>query len=133
MSKEASYRDIPGTFVFDAEHSRKGYHLNLFMMSLNKEAGREEFKADEGAYLNKFKITEEQRQAVLKRDWNGMLDLGGNVYYTLKLAACDGMPYELNYAVMADMPREKFREMMLSGGRKPEGNLYLSDWQGREE
>ncbi len=70
---ERSYRDIPGTFVFDAEHSRKGYHLNMLMMSLIKPANREAFKADEKAYIGKFKLTDAQKKAVLERDWNGML------------------------------------------------------------
>ena len=131
MSKKGqSYRDIPGTFVFDAQHSRAGYHLNMFMMSLSKESGREKFKTDERAYLDNFKMTEAQKQAVMNRDWNRMLELGGNVYYTLKLAACDEMPYELNYATMAGVSREDFRAMMLSGGRDPQGNLYNSDWEG---
>lgn len=114
------YRDIPGTFVFDAEHSRLGYHLNMFMMSLSKEANRQAFKADEAGYLAGFKLTDEQRTSILARDWNKMLALGGNVYYTLKLAACDEMPFEQNYALMAGMPRDEFRKMMLAGGRKPD-------------
>ena len=126
---EPSYRDIPGTFVFDAQHSRKGYHLNMFFMSLITAENRESFAADEDAYLNRYKLTDAQRKAVLERDWNGMLEQGGNVYYSLKLAAADGTPYEQAYALMAGMEREDFRNMMLSGGRPPEGNLYRSDWE----
>lgn len=128
---KSSYSDIPGTFVFDAQHSRKGYHLNMFMMSLIKPENRDEMKADEEAYLDKFKLTKAQRKVILERDWNGMLEEGGNVYYTLKLAAADGTPYEAAYAAMAGTEREKHREMMLSGGRPPEGNMYLSDWENK--
>lgn len=124
-----SYSDIPGTFVFDAQHSRKGYHLNMFMMSLIKPENRDELKADEEAYLDKFKLTKAQRRVILERDWNGMLEEGGNVYYTLKLAAADGTPYEAAYAAMAGTERDVHRAMMLSGGRSPEGNMYLSDWE----
>lgn len=127
---DKSYKDIPGTFVFDADHSRQGYQLNMFMMSLIKPENRDSFKADEPAYLSKFDLTEEQRRTVLERDWNGMLEAGGNVYYTLKLAATDGTPYEAAYAAMAGMERMELREMMLSGGRPAEGNQYLSDWKG---
>lgn len=123
------FRDIPGTFVFDAQHSRQGYNLNMFMMSLIKGENREAFSKDEEGYLDQFKLTAEQRKAILERDWNGMLELGGNVYYTLKLAAADGTPYEAAYAAMAGVERQDFRSMMLSGGRRPEGNLYLSDWE----
>ena len=36
-------------------------------------------------------MTPAQREAMLKRDWNGMLELGGNIYYTSKLGATDGL------------------------------------------
>ncbi len=126
---EKTYLDIPGTFVFDAQHSRKGYHLNMFMMSLIKAENRKALKADEEAYMNKFKLTEAQRKTIRERDWNGMLKEGGNVYYTLKLAAADGTPYEEAYAAMAGIKREELREMMLAGGRPAEGNMFLSDWE----
>ena len=126
---DKSYKNIPGTFVFDAEHSCRGYELNMFMMSLIKADNRSSFKSDESAYLDQFALTDEQRKAVLARDWNGMLEHGGNVYYTLKLAATDGTPYEAAYAAMAGMERSKLREMMISGGRPAEGNQYLSDWK----
>jgi protocatechuate 4,5-dioxygenase alpha chain len=61
---------VPGTTIFDAEQSRKGYHLNQFCMSLMKAANRERFKADERAYLDEWPMTEEQKQAVLARDLN---------------------------------------------------------------
>lgn len=123
--------DIPGTFVFTAEHSRVGYELNMFCMSLNNANNRDIFKADEAAYLDGFNLTPEQRKVILGRDWNGMLAEGGNVYYTLKLAACDGVPYEKAYSLMAGVTREDHRSMMLSGGRSPEGNRFKSDWDNK--
>ena len=126
-----SYKDIPGTFVFDAQHSRKGYHLNMFMMSLIRPENRDEFASGEKAYLDKFKLTDAQRKVILDRNWNGMLEEGGNVYYTLKLAAADGTPYEAAYAAMAGTERDIHREMMLAGGRSAEGNMYLSDWEDK--
>src|ERR1700693_3962643 len=83
------YDDIPGTFVFDAERSRQGYGINMFCMSLMKDENRKAFKADEAAYLNKFPMTQEQREAILKRNWNHILELGGNIYFTAKLGATD--------------------------------------------
>lgn len=130
---EKSYSDIPGTFVFDAERSCQGYHLNMFMMSLIKAENRAQFKADEAGYADRFAMTDAQKKAVLGRHWNKMLELGGNVYYTLKLAATDGTPYEAAYAAMAGMERSKLREMMIAGGRPPEGNQYLSDWNEGEK
>ena len=98
MRKDRDYSDIPGTYVFDPEHSRQGYHLNMFCMSLNKEANREQFRRDESAYLDAFPMSPEQRDAVLQRDWIGLLRLGGNIYYTFKLAIFDAILIRAEHA-----------------------------------
>lgn len=122
MKEPREYDDIPGTFVFDGEHSRKGYSLNMFCMSLNEEANREAFKADEAAYLGRFELTDDQRQAVLDRDWLRLLELGGNIYYTFKLAACDGLTMPELGGAMSGISGEEFTAMMVAGGRPIEGN-----------
>ena len=91
---EKDYDDIPGTYVFDADRSRQGYHLNMFCMSLMKAENRKAFKADEAKYLDQFPLTPEQREAILKRQYNRMLELGGNIYFTAKLGATDGHPFQ---------------------------------------
>lgn len=123
------YDDIPGTYVFDGEHSRKGYHLNMFCMSLNKAENRDKFRQDEAAYLQQFPMTEEQRQAVLERDWLGMLRLGGNIYYTFKIAIFDGLSMQQAGAAMSGngMTLEEFQQMMLDGGRPIKGNRSKAD------
>jgi len=116
------FDDIPGTTLFDAQRSRQGYHLNMFCMSLMKAENRAEFKANEAAYLQKFPMTDEQRQAILKRDWNGMIALGGNIYFTAKLAATDGLSFQQVAAKMTGASQEEYAKMMLNGGRSIEGN-----------
>jgi protocatechuate 4,5-dioxygenase alpha chain len=116
------YDDIPGTFVFDGRRSREGYWLNMFCMSLSDEANREAFRADEERYLDRFALTPEQREAVLTRDWLRMLELGGNIYYTFKLAACDGMTFQQLAAKQTGVSEEEYVGMMLAGGRDIEGN-----------
>ena len=112
-----TYTDIPGTTVFDAEQSRKGYHLNMFCMSLMKPANRERFKSDERAYLNEWPMSEEQKQAVLDRDYNRMLSLGGNVYFLAKIFATDGKSFQYAAALMTGMSQDDYARMMLEGGR----------------
>jgi protocatechuate 4,5-dioxygenase alpha subunit len=124
----SDYRDIPGTYVFDAEHSRQGYHLNMFCMSLNLDANRQAFRADEAAYLDRYPMTAEQKAAILKRNWNEMLRLGGNIYYTAKLAATDGITFQDLAATMTGVSRDEYRKMMLAGGRPIEGNRSKSEW-----
>jgi protocatechuate 4,5-dioxygenase alpha chain len=121
MSAEDHYDDIPGTWVFDAQRARKGYHLNQFLMTLMKAENRKEFLADEAGYLAKFPMLEEQRQAVMKRDWNTLLHLGGVSYALAKLAFTDEHSYQYMAAEMTGMTQEEYAAMMIAGGRSIEG------------
>src|SRR5436305_10869664 len=116
------YEDIPGTFVFNAERSRQGYGINMFCMSLMKDENRKAFKANEAEYLKKFHLTPEQADAVLKRDYNRMLELGGNIYFTAKLGATDGHSFRHLAATMTGATQEDYADMMIKGGRSVEGN-----------
>lgn len=118
---QPSFDDIPGTFVFTPAQSRLGYHLNMFCMSLMKAQNRAAFKADERGYLDQWPMNEAQKQAVLDRDWNGMLALGGNIYFTSKIAATDGLSFQQIAAVMSGVSQAEYAEMMLNGGRSIEG------------
>src|SRR6266576_4283900 len=120
------YDGIPGTFVFDAERSRQGYGINMFCMSLMKDENRKAFKANEAEYLQRFPLSDEQREAVLKRDYNRMLELGGNIYFTAKLGATDGHSFRQLAAEMTGSTQEDYAAMMLSGGRSVEGNRSKS-------
>jgi len=120
--EQREYDDIPGTFVFDAERSRKGYGINMFCMSLMKDENRRAFKANEADYLKQFKLTPEQADAVLKRDYNRMLELGGNIYFTAKLGATDGHSFQHLAATMTGSTQQDYADMMLGGGRSVEGN-----------
>lgn len=123
---QQDYDDIPGTFVFDAERSRQGYGINMFCMSLMKDDNRKAFKANEAEYLKKFRLTPEQTEAVLKRDYNRMLELGGNIYFTAKLGATDGHSFQHLAAVMTGASQQDYAAMMLGGGRSVEGNRSRS-------
>ena len=119
MATRGPNASIPGTTVFDGEMARRGYQLNQFCYSLMQEENRRRFRADERKYLDEWPLTEEQKQGVLARDYNRMIAAGGNIYYLAKLFATDGRSFEEIAASMAGMPREAYRAMMLSGGRKP--------------
>ena len=125
------YDDIPGTYVFDADRSRQGYHLNMFCMSLMKAENRAAFKANEAKYLDAYPLTPEQRDAILKRQWNRILELGGNIYFTAKLGATDGMSFQQVAAVMTGSTQESYADMMLKGGRPADGNRSKSEWKDK--
>lgn len=124
------YRQIPGTYVFDGEHCHKGYALNMFCKSLDVESNRAAFREDSSGYLDRFKLSDEQRRAVLGRDWLLMLRLGGNIYYTFKLAILDGLTMQHVGAAMSanGMSVDEFRAMMISGGRPITGNRSVEEW-----
>jgi protocatechuate 4,5-dioxygenase, alpha chain len=125
MPLDKPYAGIPGTTIFDADQSRKGYWLNQFCMSLMKAENREKFKADERAYLDRWPMTEEQKLAVLSRDMNAMIALGGNIYFLAKIGATDGKSFQQMAGSMTGMSEEAYRDMMVGGGRP-------ATWTGKE-
>jgi len=131
MALNKPYLDIPGTTIFDAEQSRKGYHLNQFCMSLMRAENRARFKAGERAYLDEWPMTEEQKQAVLARDLNRCIALGGNIYFLAKIGATDGRSFQYMAASMTGMSQDEYARMMLAGGRPVEGNRSLAERDGK--
>ncbi len=127
MALDKPYKDIPGTTIFDAEQSRRGFHLNQFCMSLMKAENRARFKADERAYLDEWPMTEEQKQAVMARDLNRCIAAGGNIYFLAKIGATDGRSFQFMAASMTGMTQEQYAEMMLKGGRSIEGNRHVRE------
>jgi protocatechuate 4,5-dioxygenase, alpha chain len=121
----AEFDDIPGTTVFTAKRARAGYHLNQFAMSLMKPENRERWKADERAYLNGWKMSDAQKEAVIARDYNKCLALGGNVYFLSKIFSSDGLSFAEAVSTMTDMSFPEYRDMMIAGGRSPEGNRSI--------
>jgi protocatechuate 4,5-dioxygenase alpha subunit len=132
VALDKPYKDIPGTTIFDAEQSRKGYHLNQFCMSLMQPANRARFKAGERAYLDQWPMTEEQKLAVLARDLNRCIAAGGNIYFLAKIGATDGLSFQQMAGSMTGLSEEAYRAMMVSGGRSIEGQRSIREnLQGR--
>ena len=129
MGLDKPYLDIPGTTIFDTDQAALGYHLNMFAMSLKDAENREQFAADEDEYLDRWPMTEDQKQAVRDRDFNRILELGGNIYYCAKIGATDGLNYVQIVSSMTENDADEHREMMIAGGRSPEGNRYVSEWE----
>ncbi len=123
----AEFDDIPGTRVFTAARARQGYHLNQFAMSLMKADNRERFRADEKAYLADWKLSDQAKSAVLARDYNALLDLGGNIYFLSKIFSTDGISFAEAVSTMTDMDFPTYREMMNQGGRSPEGQRSIKE------
>ena len=121
----AELEDIPGTRVFTAARARKGYHLNQCAQSLMKAENRKRFLEDQRAYLSDWELSDEVKDAVIARDYNKLLDLGGNVYFLAKIFSTDQISFAEAVSSMTDMSFPEYREMMLKGGRSPEGNRSI--------
>ena len=122
-----AFKDIPGTTVFDVTQSRLGYHLNMFCMSLMKAENRAAFKAAEREYLQRFPMTAAQREAVLARDYNRMIEQGGNIYFLAKIGATDGFSFQNLASKMTGVSEDEYKAMMLAGGRPAAGNRSRRD------
>jgi protocatechuate 4,5-dioxygenase alpha chain len=127
MSLEKPYADVPGTTIFDADQARRGYHLNQFCMSLMRAENRARFKADERAYLDEWPMTEEQKIALLARNYGRLIELGGNIYFLAKVFSTDGQTYIQAVSTMTGMSVDDYRNMMMAGGRSIEGNRYVGE------
>ena len=132
MALDKPYRDIPGTTIFDADQSHKGYWLNQFCSSLMKAENRVRFKANERAYLDEWQMSEAQKQAVLARDLNRCIELGGNIYFLARIGATDGLSFQQMAGSMTGMDEAAYRDMMVKGGRSIEGNRYQHEWGGKK-
>jgi protocatechuate 4,5-dioxygenase alpha chain len=122
----AAFQDIPGTYVFTGDRAIEGRHLNRFCMSLMSPANRSRFKADERAYLDEWPMSEAQKQAVMRRDYEALLERGGNIFFVLKIAAVDGRTTQSVAASFAGQSTEEYAAMMRRGGRSPEGLRSIS-------
>jgi protocatechuate 4,5-dioxygenase alpha chain len=127
MALDKPYLDVPGTLIFDAEQSRKGYHLNQFCVSLMKPENRVRFKQAERAYLDEWPMTEDQKLAVMSRDLNRCMALGGNIYFLARIGATDGLSFQQMAGSMTGMSEGEYRDMMLHGGRSIEGNRFAGE------
>ena len=127
MALDKPYKDVPGTTIFDAEESRKGYWLNQFCVSLMKPENRARFKADERAYLDEWAMSEEQKKAVMARDLNRCIALGGNIYFLARIGATDGKSFQQMAGSMTGLSEDEYRDMMIAGGRSIEGNRHAGE------
>ena len=123
----AQFEDIPGTRIYTAARARQGYHLNQFAMSLMKADNRARWTTDERAYLDQWPLTDDQKAAVLARDYNRLLELGGNIYFLSKIFSTDGKSFVQAVSTMTGMRLEDYQAMMLAGGRSPDGVRSVKD------
>ena len=106
--------DIPGTTIFDGKQAMKGYALNKMCYSFNKAENREAFKADEEAYMEKYGLNDEQKEAIRKRDVLGLIEAGGNIYYLAKFAGIFKLSVQDVGGLQTGKTTEEFKEFLAS-------------------
>lgn len=114
--KSGGKRQIYGTDPFDGDLAMRGYALNAMCYSFNSQANRDIFVEDEEAYMAKYNLTDEQKDAVRARDVLAMLDAGGNVYYLAKLAGILGLNVQDLGSLQTGLPLEEFKQRLLDQG-----------------
>jgi protocatechuate 4,5-dioxygenase, alpha chain len=111
---------IPGTTIFDGAQARKGYALNKMCFSFNDAVNRRAFCADEEAYMRHYRLSEQQADAIRRRDVPALLEAGGNVYYLAKFAGILGLDVQDLGALQTGMSKEAFKAMLVEHNRQPE-------------
>ncbi|WP_425417250.1 protocatechuate 4,5-dioxygenase subunit alpha [Oricola indica] len=106
--------DIPGTTIFDGKQAMKGYALNKMCYSFNKSENREAFRADEEAYMEKYGLNDEQKQAIRDRNILAMIDAGGNIYYLAKFAGIFKLSVQDVGGMQTGRTTEEFKEFLAS-------------------
>ncbi|MFI7699534.1 hypothetical protein [Nonomuraea sp. NPDC049480] len=110
--------DAQDNYLLDVAASRRGYAINRLCGSLKDADDRRRFSEDEAAYCDAYGLSPEQKTAILERDWIAMLDLGGSIFYTFKLAMLDNKSMQYLGGVFTGMSAEEFAAAMRSGGRR---------------
>ena len=105
---------IPGTTLFDGRQAMKGYQLNKMCYSFNKAENREAFQADEEAYMEKYGLNDQQKEAIRKRDVLGLIEAGGNIYYLAKFAGIFKLSVQDVGGLQTGKTTEEFKEFLAS-------------------
>lgn len=130
--KKHNYDDIPGTYVFDGKTAHSAYGMNKLLFSFNRAENRKAFDEDPEAYCDKFGVTPEQKEALVKRDFLQMLRLGANIYYAAKLAVPAGTSVQDAGAAFQGITTEEFKAKLLAKGEGLEEKLKKAGgyWNG---
>jgi len=108
MGRQVS-RPIPDTSIFDLRLSRRGLRLNKLCASLCSPENRAAFKRDEAAYLDRFQLTPEEKALVQRRDFQGLIEAGTNIYALLKIGSATGNGL---YRMGAQMRAESYEQFL---------------------
>jgi protocatechuate 4,5-dioxygenase alpha subunit len=102
-------RPIPDTSIFDLRLSRRGRRLNKLCAALCSPQEREAFKRDEEGFMSRFGLTEAERELIRRRDFQGLIDAGTNIYLLLKIGSVTGNGL---YKMGAQMRGENYEQFL---------------------
>ena len=108
-------RPIADTTVFDLRVSRRGYRLNKLCAALCDAQNRALFQRDEASFLDRFFLSEEEKALVRRRDFQGLIEAGTNIYYLLKIGSVTGTGL---YRMGAQMRGESYEQFLATRNLK---------------
>ena len=100
---------IADSDVFDLAMSWRGYRINKMCNALSQPQERDAYRADEEGFMARFHLTEEEKNLVRGRDFAGLLQVGGNIYFLLKLGVVTGNGL---YKMGASMRGESYEQFL---------------------
>jgi protocatechuate 4,5-dioxygenase alpha subunit len=83
--------------------------------ALCSPAERDAFKRDEEAFMTRFSLTEEEKNLIRKRDFNGLIEAGMNIYAMLKIGSASGNSL---YRMGAQMRGESYEAFLATRNMK---------------
>ena len=100
---------IQDTSIFDLRLSRRGRRLNKLCAALCSPQERDAFKRDEETFMSRFALTEAEKELIRKRDFQGLIDAGMNIYFMIKVGSVTGNGL---YKMGAQMRGESYDEFL---------------------
>ena len=90
-SKQLDFDAIPvGTYLNTGRVAQKSLRLNRFCYELRERAKQDAFKADPEATMERYKLSETDRELIRQNDWLSLVRGGANIFVLLRLTHLRG-------------------------------------------
>ncbi len=105
----AGIEALPGSYPFTFARSLQAYRLNKFLHALIRPEWRQRFLAEPETLFTEADLSEEERDLVRRRDWDGLIRYGCIFFMLEKLGAVVGASNPQIYAAMRGETLEQFQ------------------------
>lgn len=88
------------------------YEVSRLLYSLRAPENREACRANLELYYRRYELSESEVQLLLRRDWQGLVDVGVSIYLLTKLTAVLNVDLLDVGATLRGVPREDFLRLL---------------------